>query len=42
MKKKYMSPELDYVSIRTQEIMDQMNPSDPHIPTEGGDDGEDE
>ena len=40
MKRKYVSPEFDLVRFEMESLMNDLNYSDPHIPVEGGDVGE--
>lgn len=40
MKRKYVSPEFDLVRFEMESLMNDLNYSDPHIPVEGGDQGE--
>ena len=42
MKKTYMSPELDLVKLKFESLLESLNDSQPNIPIEGGDGGEDQ
>ena len=42
LKKTYMSPELDLVKLKFESLLESLNDSQPNIPIEGGDGGEDQ